>query len=191
MTFVLETERTYCNRLIEKHIPVLLEVWNSSELRYMTMNRSFRDYYGSNSHIMIYGERDITKIFEIWDDPLRARGFGIFNKETHELLGHVAYDFGWDPHFIVFNLVIYPKNRQNGYAKEVTPYLIGEIFNNLLTNNITVFIDEDEIIAMKFVETLGFKPSGVIKRETYRGGKFRNTHCFDILKREWRNVDAN
>jgi len=59
------------------------------------MNRSFLDYYGSYSHTMIYGEYDVIKIFEIWDGKIQVSGFGILNKEDHELLSHVTNDFGW------------------------------------------------------------------------------------------------
>ncbi|MDH5403445.1 MAG: hypothetical protein OEY49_13195 [Candidatus Heimdallarchaeota archaeon] len=44
---------------------------------------------------MIYGEYDVIKIFEIWDGKIQVSGFGILNKEDHELLSHVTNDFGW------------------------------------------------------------------------------------------------
>ncbi|MDH5401385.1 MAG: GNAT family N-acetyltransferase [Candidatus Heimdallarchaeota archaeon] len=188
--YSLETNRLYLNRLAEEQIPKLLEYWNSPELRYITIDRNTMIPEGNHPYTVIYNKNDILDIFKIWDNSSKYRSFGIFTKKENEIIGHITYDYSWDPFSIILNLLIYPKYRNQGYAKEVTPFMIDEIFNTLVTHNIAVFIDEDETNAMKFAEYLGFKSTGVIKHEFYRGGKLRNTHCYDILRPEWRNTHA-
>ena len=187
--YLLQTQRIYFDRLTIENVPIMLTAFNSPELE----NMVFIDapLWGKFENTLIYEKKDLEDLLEKWSKTSKIQAYGIIKKESDELIGHFFYDYEWDTHFVFVHFVIYPEHQKKGYGKEIAPFILNLIFKNTITNNITIKFDQDNVIGMKFAEKLGFKSSGILRRAGYKGGKIRSLHTYDILRREWRNENAN
>ncbi len=70
-----------------------------------------------------------------------------------------------------------PKYRHRGFGRQCLTILFNYAFNCLNLNKIYLHVDQDNISAVRFYKSLGFKKEGRFKKDKYIEGRYR-----DILR---------
>ncbi len=84
------------------------------------------------------------------------------------------------------SVVIAPAFQQQGYGSQVLTLLLDYLYNFSVAHNISNWIEDWNAPALAFAEKFGFQRAGVIRRNSYRAGKYHDAVVFDLLRPEWK-----
>jgi len=76
-----------------------------------------------------------------------------------------------------------------GIGKKALNMLLGHGFNVLGLNRVYLYVIEDNTRARRLYESQGFSREGVLREDTFMGGKFKNTVFYSILSKEFKGKD--
>ncbi|MCR4435057.1 MAG: UDP-4-amino-4,6-dideoxy-N-acetyl-beta-L-altrosamine N-acetyltransferase [Clostridiales bacterium] len=76
--------------------------------------------------------------------------------------------------------------RGKGYGKEASCALISYGFNELNLRRIYLKVFRDNRQAVKLYKNLGFNEEGILRKDVYKNGKFKDVMIMSILKDEWK-----
>jgi aminoglycoside 6'-N-acetyltransferase len=93
-----------------------------------------------------------------------------------------------DPPMLDIGFVIADKaSRGKGYATEATKLLVDYLLARYPTERISAITDAENVAAQRVLESLGFKREGVLRRASFRGGKWSDQVMFGLLRSEWKS----
>lgn len=72
--------------------------------------------------------------------------------------------------------------RRKGYAKCAVRLLVGYLFAGYPVERVMAFTDSENIPAQKVLEANGFQSEGRLRRSMFRGGQWRDTLIYAILR---------
>jgi RimJ/RimL family protein N-acetyltransferase len=90
-----------------------------------------------------------------------------------------------------YGIFITKKYRGLGIAFKASKALIGFTFSNLNINKIYLKVFSDNIKAIKLYEKLGFEKEGILKKEIYKNGEFKDVVIMAIFKEKWEKENEN
>lgn len=73
-----------------------------------------------------------------------------------------------------------------GYAREASVVIIDYGFKELNLQKISLKVFLDNLNALNLYEQLGFVNEGVLRREVFKNGKFKDVVVMSILRDEWK-----
>jgi [ribosomal protein S5]-alanine N-acetyltransferase len=80
--------------------------------------------------------------------------------------------------------------RGKGYAHEAVAMLLDYLMAGYPAERITAFTDTENAPAKGLLEKLGFRCEGVLRRVTFRDGRWCDLASYSILREEWRPCAA-
>ena len=126
----------------------------------------------------------IRKKIETKLERERTSLFGILVEDTG-LVGLGYFSAGWDPWSPSVGLIIWPEYRRQGYGTEAALLLLKHGFEESLAHVINAENVDWNPEGIKFILNLGFKESGLARRDGLRHGQFFDTLYFDMLRKEY------
>jgi len=72
--------------------------------------------------------------------------------------------------------------RGKGYTQEAVGLLVDYLFNGYPCERIASFVDVENLPSVKVLERLGFQREGVMRRVTFRDGKWRDMAIYGLLR---------
>jgi RimJ/RimL family protein N-acetyltransferase len=100
-------------------------------------------------------------------------------------MGVASFTSRWDPWCPRFEIIIWPEYRRKGVGKSVAHAMLSIIFEDHLSNATSASVPEWSRPARAFLESLGFRECGRMRRAGFKHGKFYDLRCYDLLKREY------
>jgi RimJ/RimL family protein N-acetyltransferase len=126
------------------------------------------------------------KVIEKWLEMEEGFAYAVVRQGDQTLVGHTVTRWDWDPHMPDIAAVIYPEAQRQGLGTQALTIALDYLFNFTIAHNVSNGIEEWNTPAISFAEKMGFTRVGVLRRETYRGGKFYDDIILDILRPEWK-----
>ena len=74
--------------------------------------------------------------------------------------------------------------RGLGYAREGVRLLVEYLFDGYPVERVAAFTDEENKPAQRVMEKVGFRREGVLRRATFRDGRWRGVVSYGILRHE-------
>jgi len=124
-----------------------------------------------------------AKIEEMGKEP-RNVVFMIASKDG-KIVGFGNYWASWDAWSPGAGFVIWPEFRGKGYGKATALLLMRECFRNSHAHAMGAYAQEWDKPTISFIEHLGFKRAGAMRRVGVRDGKFFDGLMFDMLRSEY------
>lgn len=75
--------------------------------------------------------------------------------------------------------------KGKGFAREASLLLLKYGFEELGLNRIYLFTEEENIVAQKLFERIGFVKEGILHKDILSHGKFVNRILYGFLKEDW------
>jgi len=130
--------------------------------------------------------KQVSSLVDKWNEAEEGVTFGIIKQEDSTLLGHCSTHWGWDPHMPDCSVVIAPEHQRQGYATQAITLMLDYLFDFTVAHNVSNGVQDWNHPALAFAEAMGFSRAGVLRRETFRGGKFCDEVILDLLRPEWK-----
>lgn len=77
------------------------------------------------------------------------------------------------------------KHRGRGYATEALTAFVDYLFKQQNINRLWLLVCEDNEIAVKLYQKIGFKEEGRQREAIFRDGKYQNYLSMSLLEKEW------
>lgn len=130
--------------------------------------------------------KQINSLIEKWNETEEGVTFAVTRQDDSTLLGHCSTHWGWDPHMPDCSVVIAPEHQRQGVATQALSLLLDYLFDFTIAHNVSLGIMEWNQPALDFAAMLGFTRAGMLRRESFFGGKFCDEVILDILRPEWK-----
>lgn len=100
--------------------------------------------------------------------------YGLFEKNTNKLIGHIDFDIfsRGSLQFANFGYQIHNRYWRQGYGSEASRYGLKIGFEELKLNRLEAAINLDNKISIKLVQKIGMRKEGVRKRYWFENGKW-------------------
>jgi RimJ/RimL family protein N-acetyltransferase len=128
----------------------------------------------------------VTAIIKKWGEKEREAHLAVELSDKSELVGHVEFEWGWDPQAPWVSLVIARQHQRQGYGVQVANLLLEYLFEYTPAHNVSGWMADWNRAGRSFAEKLGFKESGRSRREGYRSGAYFDGILVDILRPEYK-----
>ncbi|UYP44223.1 hypothetical protein NEF87_000508 [Candidatus Lokiarchaeum ossiferum] len=81
--------------------------------------------------------------------------------------------------------MIIPEERGNGYASEAVLILSDFIFLSKVSPRIQAHVDVENIASKKLLEKVGYKCEGILRKNIFMYGEWRDSALYSLLREEW------
>ena len=100
--------------------------------------------------------------------------YGLFEKNTNKLIGHIDFDIfsRGSLQFANFGYRIHNRYWKQGYGSEASKFGLKIGFEELKLNRLEAAINLDNKISIKLVQKIGMRKEGVRKRYWFENGKW-------------------
>jgi len=130
----------------------------------------------------------VEEIIKAWGQEKREAHLGIELTDKHELIGHVEFEWSWDPMAPWMSIVIARPFQRRGYGTQVAQLVLGYLFENTPANSISGWMADWNKAGSAFSRKLGFTESGRPRREGFREGAYFDGILVDILRSEYQSA---
>jgi RimJ/RimL family protein N-acetyltransferase len=76
-------------------------------------------------------------------------------------------------------------SRCKGYAQEAVMLLVDYLFSGYPVERVAAFTDVENLPSQRVLEKLGFEREGVLRRSTFRDGRWCDLAMYSVLRSEW------
>ncbi|MGF7048256.1 RimJ/RimL family protein N-acetyltransferase [Paenibacillus sp. DS2015] len=112
--------------------------------------------------------------------------FGIFEKETNELIGSCGvFTINWQNSTSYVGISIGDKWQNKGFGTDAMNTLTSFIFNYIHINKIKLQVFSFNSNAIRSYEKCHFIKEGILRNEIFRFGSFHDIYLFGLLREEW------
>lgn len=105
--------------------------------------------------------------------------------KDNEFVGIATWSTAWDTWCPRTDILIWPEHRRKGYAREIAKILMEMSFKDNPGHVISTGTPEWNSAAIAFLQTLGLKEIGRMRRIGMKDGDYFDVICYDILKNEY------
>lgn len=84
-----------------------------------------------------------------------------------------------------FQVIIAPEHQGRGYAKRATRLAVEYAFAILNLHKVYLVVDVDNAVAIHVYKEMGFKQEGLLKKEYFSGGEYRDVIRMAIFQRDF------
>ncbi|HEY0896898.1 MAG TPA: GNAT family protein [Sphingobacteriaceae bacterium] len=84
-----------------------------------------------------------------------------------------------------FYIFINPEMQGRGAGKAITAWMLEYGFSTLGLAKIYLYVDGDNLHAVRLYESIGFVREGNLRQHRYKNGKYHDKLVFGMLKHEW------
>lgn len=160
-------------RILEKEdFPLFSEWFNKPEV------------FGEYNPLHQGSKIDMEKMFE---SPNELKPFLIEKKDGNKI--------GFIVHFYVLHIAgrqleigysLVPDERGKGYCSEAVKIMIDYLFLSKDIGRIQAQTDPRNLASQKVLEKAGFKKEGILRRNFFTRGEWRDAYIYSILREEWK-----
>ncbi len=158
-------------RIVEKEdLPLLLEWFNNPEIagRYEPLD-----------------PQQSKKEFEERYDKLGPdeKAFFIEKKDGSKIgsIGHFLKD-----HSIEIGYSVLPNERGRGYCTEAVQIMVDYLFLSRDIVRVQAHTHTENKASRRVLEKSGFKKEGIVRKDTFTRGEWRDSCIYSILREEWK-----
>jgi len=123
---------------------------------------------------------DLEKTYDNLKD---AQWFFVQKKDGKEI-GYAAHYLAAGAREIGYFVI--PDERRKGFVSEAIRILIDYLFLSRDMVRIQAKTDRENVGSWKALENAGFKREGVLRKNFYCRGKWRDDYMYSILREEWK-----
>ena len=115
--------------------------------------------------------------------------FGICQREPDRLVGVAGlHRFDHTNRHAMFGIFIGEADaRGRGLGTDATALILQYAFNTANLNRVWLHVFEDNPGGIHVYEKLGFVREGLLREDTFREGRYRNTVVMGILRADWKS----
>lgn len=111
--------------------------------------------------------------------------FTIVLKETEKVVGNIEMNItDWDGVGEI-GFVIHHKYWGRGYAKQAVCLMLKHCFECCELQRVAAVCDPNNVASIKVLEKVGMVKEGVLRKDLYIKGKWRDSVVYSLLKEEW------
>lgn len=140
---------------------------------------------GRLDDIMPLSLKAVEEAVQSLKDRKKSMNLAVIKKATHDLVGHVSFDYGWDPYSPWLSVVIAPEHQRNGFGREAAVLILKYIFNHTPAHVVIGGYSDWNEEAAAFAQALGYTQSGKSRRNSIWQGRYVDYIGVDILRRGW------
>jgi RimJ/RimL family protein N-acetyltransferase len=116
------------------------------------------------------------------DTPATAEP-GVASEPT--VVGYAGANWTWDPHNPRVFVVIDPGRWRQGIGRQALEIVVGRLFAETVAHNVSCQVAAWNTEGSGFLEALGFRYGGRLRRAQLKDGQFYAEQHYDVLRREW------
>jgi diamine N-acetyltransferase len=112
--------------------------------------------------------------------------FGLCERGTDRLLGVTGlHRLDTTNRHAMFGIFIGgAESRGKGYGTEATAMVVAYAFNTLNLNRVWLHVYDNNKAGIRAYEKVGFRKEGVLRQDSFRRGRYRDTVVMGILRTE-------
>ena len=127
-----------------------------------------------------------TQAEKMFEGPHEEKPFIIEKKDGSKI--------GFITHFYVLHVAgrqleigysLVPSERGKGYCTEATQLMVDYLFLSKDTMRIQAQTDPRNVASQKVLEKVGFKKEGILRKNFFMRGEWRDAYIYSILREEW------
>ncbi len=141
---------------------------------------------GGNTYFISH-EREKKWVENVIANDLTNIRLGICLIENNHLIGLVNLtNIEWINKKAEFSILIGEKDEWGkGYANEATQLMLAFGFNERNLEKIYLTVDVTHTKAIALYEKIGFVREGLLRKDHFKNGSYRDTYIYSILKDEY------
>ena len=162
-------------RIAEKEdIPLFTDWWNSLEV------------IGDYELFPQMSKAEMEKQIEKWSSqpsPFDTKVF-IIEKKDESKIGYIGHrpvgrsqELGY---------AILPSERKKGYCSESVMIMVDYLFLSKDIVRVQAQTDPRNLASQKVLEKAGFKKEGILRRNFFQRGEWKDAYIYSILREEWK-----
>jgi RimJ/RimL family protein N-acetyltransferase len=128
----------------------------------------------------------VEAIIKKWGEEEREAHLGVEMSDKGDLIGHVEFEWRWDPQAPWMSVVIARQHQRQGYGTQAANLILEYLFEYTPAHNVSGWMADWNRVGRSFAEKLGFKESGRSRREGFREGSYFDGILVDILRPEYK-----
>jgi ribosomal-protein-alanine N-acetyltransferase len=179
-TPTFQTEQITLRPFTKEDAPELLAYLNHPDL----IGRSYIPWDFSQDLPLTLSQAE--KIIEQWSEKEAGFCYAVVLNQSRQLIGHAEVSQSWDPHMSNCAVTIAPPFQRQGYGGQALTLLLDYLYDFTVAHNVSHWIADWNTPAQAFVQKYGFQQAGIIRRNSFRGGKYSDAIYFDLLRPEWK-----
>ena len=128
-----------------------------------------------------------TEAEKMFETPHEKKSFIIEKKDGSKI--------GFIVHFYVLHIAgkqleigysLVPSERGKGYCSEAVKIMVDYLFLSKETMRIQAQTDQRNVASQKVLEKVGFKKEGILRKNFFMRGEWREAYIYSILREEWK-----
>ena len=154
-------------RIAEKEdISLIAKLWNDAE------------YFGEYQGLMAVSKVKLERVM------LDETVFFLIEKMDGSKIGHInCWKRG---RMMEIGFALLPSERGKGYGTEAVQLMVDYLFLSKDVVRIQAATDTRNIASQKAMERAGFLKEGIMRKENYARGKYRDTCLYSVIREYWK-----
>jgi RimJ/RimL family protein N-acetyltransferase len=128
----------------------------------------------------------VEGIIKNWGEKESEAHLAIELSGKGDLIGHVEFEWRWDPQAPWISVVISRQYQRQGYGTQVANLILEYLFEYTPAHNVSGWMADWNKAGRAFADKMGFKESGRSRREGYREGSYFDGILVDMLRPEYK-----
>lgn len=175
---------------------IMLREYSKQDLPFIRQWCNDPEIVDNLSDIFVYPHTEYSTeqfLNSVLEGKTEQKGFVIAHKDTAEYIGQIdLFKLDWKNRSAELGIVVgIKKYLGNGYGSEAIKVLQHFAFNRLNLNRLQLEVHDFNERAYKCYLKCGFKEEGRLREKTYMNGRYSDTICMSILKREYEEMNRN
>jgi ribosomal-protein-alanine N-acetyltransferase len=139
------------------------------------------DFWGEYNPVMQMSKADLQKMYDNWSPE--ERWFLIEKKDGTKVgsIGHRPVGRTQEIGYCVL-----PSERKKGYCSEAVTIMVDYLFLSKDIVRVQAHTDVRNEVSQKVLEKAGFKKEGVVRKDAFFWGEWRDGCLYSILREEWK-----
>ena len=139
------------------------------------------DFFGEYNPLMQMSKADLQKMYDNLSPE--ERWFFIEKKDSSKVgnIGHRPVEKAQEIGYAVL-----PSERKKGYCSEAVMIMVDYLFLSKDIVRIQAHADVRNEGSQKVLEKAGFKKEGVVRKDAFFYGEWRDGYLYSILREEWK-----
>jgi RimJ/RimL family protein N-acetyltransferase len=139
------------------------------------------DFFGEYNPLMQMSKADLQKMY----DNLSPEGrWFLIEKKDGSKIGNIGHRPVGRAQELSYALL--PSERRKGYCSEAVMIMVDYLFLSKDIVRIQAHTDVRNGVSQKVLEKSGFKKEGVVRKDAFFYGEWRDCCLYSILREEWK-----
>ena len=139
------------------------------------------DFFGDYNPLMQMSKADIQKMY---DNKSPEEGWFFIEKKDGSKVGNIRHIPKGKAQEIGYSVL--PSERKKGYCSEAVMIMVDYLFLSKNIVRVQAHTDVRNEGSQKVLGNAGFKKEGVIRKDAFFRGEWRDMILYSILREEWK-----